>query len=380
MQELVEQLRTELANARQETSIASEALTASTELAGRLQAHVGIAQEQGAAVVQRVTHEHSRATAELEHRLQQATAALQRSTASAAAADAQQGESIQALQQRLEAALAQSKTAASKNEELASTVVQLEAQLDLAQSSMTIQSAASEGAAAQMQAQVDALRLQLTAANQAAAGAAAEGGIADHQAAAQHKEDVCDLHETLETTEAVLQCMTANDAATEEDRRQVVHALQQQLAEAAEQVLVAQGQVFDSTNTIAALELQLVVAQNALLQRAHSSKSAVQELQSQVECPAIIIDTIHHPVLCFKFSILASCIIQYMIDSAVAFRRMATNQCSVDLLSDWVHPRATGGHFATAACRRRASCSHISCQCSIPVAEVHSCRGVLPAV
>lgn len=295
MQELVEQLRTELADARQETSIASEALTASTELAGRLQAHVEIAQEQGAAAVQRVTHEHNRAIADLEHRLQQATAALQRSTASAAAADAQQHGSIQALQQRLEAALAQSKTATSKNKELASTLAQLEAQLDSAQSSMAIQSAASEETAAQMQAQVDALHLQLTIAYQAAAGAAdteavvgaaaAEGGIAGHQAAAQHAEEVCDLQEKLEAAEAVLQRMTANDAASEADRRQVVQALQQQLAEAAEQVLVAQGQVFDSASTIAELKLQLVAAQDALHQKSESSNNALQKLQSQVKCP-----------------------------------------------------------------------------------------------
>ena len=303
MQELVEQLRTELADARQETSIASEALTASTELAGRLQAHVEIAQEQGAAAVQRVTHEHNRAIADLEHRLQQATAALQRSTASAAAADAQQHGSIQALQQRLEAALAQSKTATSKNKELASTLAQLEAQLDSAQSSMAIQSAASEETAAQMQAQVDALHLQLTIAYQAAAGAAdteavvgaaaAEGGIAGHQAAAQHAEEVCDLQEKLEAAEAVLQqqLAEADDAASEADRRQVVQALQQQLAEAAEQVLVAQGQVFDSASTIAELKLQLVAAQDALHQKSESSNNALQKLQSQVKCPAIIIDT-----------------------------------------------------------------------------------------
>lgn len=293
LQELVQQLRTELAEARQETSIASEALTASTELAGRLQAHVEIAQEQGAAAVQHVTHEHSRATADLEHRLQQATAALQRSTASAAAEDAEQRASIQALQQRLEAALAQSNAAVSKNEELADTVAQLEAQLDSAQSSIAIQAAAAKETIAQMQAQVDALHDQLTTANQAAAAAAtteaAEGataaapGSALHEAAARHAGEVCDLQQKLETAETALQRMqTAGDAAGEADRRQAVQALQQQLAEAAEQVLVAQGQVFGAAESIAELELQLAAAHTALQQQAESSGSAVRELESQV--------------------------------------------------------------------------------------------------
>ena len=301
LQGLVEQLRTELADARQETNVASEALTASTELAGRLQAHVEVAQEQGAAAVQRVTHEHRRATADLEHRLQQATAALQQSTASAAAADAEQHGSIQVLQQRLAAAVAQSHTAASKNEELADTVAQLEAQLNSAQSSIATQAAKSQVTIAEMQAQVDALHLQLTTANQAAAGAAdtravvgaaaAEGAIASHQAAAQHAEEVGDLRQKLETAEAMLQHMTANDAAAETNRGQVVQLLQQQLAEAAEQVLVAQGQVFDSTRTIAELEEQLVASEDALHKKAESSNNTVHELQSQVKCPATIIDS-----------------------------------------------------------------------------------------
>lgn len=292
LQGLVQQLRTELAEARQETSIASEALTASTELAGRLQAHVEIAQEQGAAAVQRVTHEHSRATADLEHRLQQATAALQRSTASAAAEDAEQRGSIPALQQRLEAALAHSNAAVSKNEELADTVAQLEAQLDSAQSSKTIQAAAAKETIAQMQAQVNALHDQLTTANQAAAAAAiteaAEGataaapGSALHEAAAWHAGEVCDLQQKLETAETALQRMTAGDAAGEADRRQAVQGLQQQLAEAAEQVLVAQGQVFGAADSIAELELQLAAAHTALQQQADSNGSAVQELESQV--------------------------------------------------------------------------------------------------
>lgn len=297
LQGLVQQLRTELADARQETSIASEALTASTELAGRLQAHVEIAQEQGAAAVQRVTHEHSRATADLEHRLQQAAAALQRTTASAAAEDAEQRGSIQALQQRLEAALAQSNAAVSKSEELADTVAQLEAQLESAQSSMTIQAAAAKETVAQMQAQVDAVHDQLTTANQAAAAAAttaaAEGATAAgagsgiHEAAARHAEDVCDLQQKLETAEIALQRMTAGDADAEADRRQAVRTLQQQLAEAAEQVLVAQGQVFGSAESIAELDLQLAAAQTALQQKAESSGNAVQGLESQVTCQAI---------------------------------------------------------------------------------------------
>ena len=302
LQGLVQQLRTELADAKQETNIASQALTASTELAGRLQAHVEIAQEQGAAAVNRVTHEHSRATADLEHRLQQATAALQRSTALATAADAEQRERIQALQQRLEAALAESHAAASKNEELAVTVAQLEAQLDAAQSSIATQAATSQETVAEMRFQVDALHLQLTIANQAAAGAvdtelvggaaaaAAEGGIALHQAAAQHAEEVCDLQQKLETAEAVLHHMTADKAAAEADNRQVVQLLQQQLAEAAEQVLAAQGQVFDSADTIAELESQLAASQNALHKKAETSNSAVQELQSQVKYPAAIVN------------------------------------------------------------------------------------------
>ena len=300
LQGLVQQLRTELADARQETNVASQALTASTELAGRLQAHVEIAQEQGAAAVNRVTHEHSRATADLEHRLQQATAALQRSTALATAADAEQRERIQALQQRLEAALAQSHAAASKNEGLAVMVAQLEAQLDAAQSSIATQAATSQETIAEMRAQVDALHLQLTSANQAIAGAAdieivgvaaaEEGGIALHQAAAQHAEEVCDLQQKLETAEAVLLHMTADKAAAEADNRQVVQLLQQQLAEAAEQVLAAQGQDFDSADTIAELESQLAASQNALHKKAETSNSAVQELQSQVKYPAAIVN------------------------------------------------------------------------------------------
>lgn len=293
LQGLVQQLRSELADARQEASTASQALTASTELAGRLQAHVEIAQEQGAAAVQRVTHEHSRATADLEHRLQHATAALQLRTATAAAEDAEQRGSIQAPQQRLEAALAQSNAAVSKNEAFADTV----AQLDSAQSSITIQAAAAKETIAHMQAQVDALRDQLTTANRAAAGAvdteAAGGTTATgvgsplQQAAAQHAEEVRDLRQKLEIAETVLQRRTAGDAAAEADRRQAVQALQQQLAEAAEQVLVAQGQVFASAESIAELELLLAAAQTALQQQAESSGSAIQDLESQVNCQTI---------------------------------------------------------------------------------------------
>ena len=317
LQGLVEQLRTELANARQETSVASEALTASTDLAGRLQAHVEIAHEQNAAAVQRIAHEQSRATADLEHRLHQATAALQHSTASAVAADAGQRKSIQALQQRLEAALVQSSNAASKNEELGGTVAQLEVQLESAQSSIATQAAASQDTIAQMQAQVDELHLQLTTANQAAAGAAdteavvgaaaAERGIASHQAFAQHAEEICDLQQKLETAEALLRHMTAGNAAAEAGRRQVVLTLQQQLAGAAEQVLLAQGQVFDSASTIAELEWQLGAAQDALRHKAETSTNAVQELRSQVTRPAIIDRVIYHPFLhcdC-KFYVLA---------------------------------------------------------------------------
>ena len=292
MQGLVEHLRSELVDARQETSIATEALTASTELASRLQAHAEVAREQGAAAVQRVTHEHSRAPADLEHRLQEATAALQRGTASAASAAAQQCASIQALQQRLEDALAQSNAAASRNEELAGTVAQLEEQLDLAQSSVTSQAAASQETVAQMQAQVTALQYQLTIANQAAAAAAdteaalgsaaAAGGGALLGAAAQHAEEVRALHQKLENAEAVMQRMTARDASAEAHNRQVVQALQEQLAEAAEQVLLAQGQVFDSASAIVELNVQLAAAQHALYQKAESSTSAVQQLESQV--------------------------------------------------------------------------------------------------
>ena len=294
LQSLVAELRTELADARQETRIATEALTASTELTGRLQAHAEIAREQGAAAVQRVTHEHRRAAADLEHRLQQATAALQRTTAAAASADVQQRETIQALQQHLEAALAQTHAAASSNAELAGAAAQLQAQLDSATSNMTRQTAASEEAVAHMRAQVDALHHQLTTVTQAAAdkeaglGTAAAGGqSALHQAALQQAEEVCELQQKLENTEGMLQSMTAADAAA--DRRQVVQALQQHLAEAGEQVLVAQGQVFDSAGAIAELQQQLAAAQDALHRKAEITTNTVQYLQSQVDRQASMI-------------------------------------------------------------------------------------------
>lgn len=276
------QLRTELADARQETSVATEALTASTELAGRLQAHAEIAREQGAAAVQRVTHEHRRATVDLEHRLQQATAALQHTSAAAASADAQQRETIQTLQQRLEAALTQSNAAAA----------QLQTQLDSATSTTALQAAASQEAVAHMQAQVDALHHQLTTAGQAAAAtetgvdtAVSVGQTAMREAPSQHAE----LQQKLEEAEARLHRMTAADAAAETDRRQVVQALQHQLAETGEQVLVAQGQVFDSAGAIAELEHQLGAAQDAINQQAETSTSTVQHLQTQVEDEASLI-------------------------------------------------------------------------------------------
>lgn len=323
LQELVAQLHTELADARQETSIATEALTASTELAGRLQAHVEIAREQGAAAVHRVTHEHRRATADLEHRLQQATAALQRSTAAAASAESRQREAIQALQQRLQAAPAQSSAAASSNAELTGTAAQLQAQLDSATSSMVLQAAASVEAVAHMQAQIDALHDQLLAAGQAAAAAAAAdkeaeldtaaaaGQSALHQAAAQHAEEVCELQRKLENSEALLQRMTAAEAAAKADRRQVAKALQRQLAEAGEQVLVAQGQVFDSAGAIAELELQLAAAQDGLYKKAETSTNDVQHLQSQVHSQASIFSQWHPccvgpPCVLFRHSCHAS--------------------------------------------------------------------------
>lgn len=292
MQDLVAQLRTELADARQETGVATEALTASTELAGRLQAHAEIAREQGAAVVQRVTHEHRRATVDLEHRLQQATAALQRTTVAAASADAQQRQTIQALQQRLEAALTQSNAAATSNAELAAAAAQLQAQLDSATSTTALQAAASQQAVAHMQAQVDALHHQMTTAGQAAAdkeagvGTAASGGqSAVREAPPWHAE----LQQKLEDAEARLHRMTAADAAAEADRRKDVQALQRQLAETGEQVLVAQGQVFDSASAIAELEQQLRAAQAALNREAETSTNTVQYLQTQVEDEASLI-------------------------------------------------------------------------------------------
>ena len=95
----------------------------------------------------------------------------------------------------------------------------------------------------------------------------------------------------------MLQSMTAADAAAEADRRQVVRAMQQQLAEAGEQVLVAQGQVFDSAGAIAELQQQLAAAQDALHRKAEISTNTVEYLQSQVDHQASMIAQ-YCPYLC----------------------------------------------------------------------------------
>ena len=295
MQGLEGQLHTQLADARQETSLANEAVTASTELAGRLQAHAEVAREQGAAAVQRVMHEHSRTTADLEQRLQQATTALQRSTATAAVATAEQQERMLALQQQLEAAVAQSSASASSNEELADTVAQLEAQLVAAQTSIAAQAAASQGVVLQLQAQVNSLQDQLNHASEASAAAddasagafgtkTHEQDIASQSGAKQHGKAVHKLEERLQAAQAGLQRATAEAAAKEADSRKVVQALQQQVADAAEQALATQGQVSDSAAVITELSSHLAAAQQAAQQQADSGGNAVHQLQRQVRC------------------------------------------------------------------------------------------------
>ena len=293
MQGLVGQLRSQLGESRQETSIATEALTASNELAGRLQAHAEVAREQGAAAVQRVAHEHARVVADLEHRFQQATAALQRTTAAAAAADAEQQHSTQTLQQELDAALAESSASSSRNAELADTVEQLQMALDAAQSSMAAEHAASEEAISQLQAQLVTLQHQLAAAAIAAAAAGNTSAgrcptsVADHhsdleQPAAEQGRLVLDLEQRLELAQGELQRLSAEAATKEEDSRKTIQAVQQQLAHADFQVLLTQGQVFDSAGVIARLEEHLESAQQAEQRQADASSSAVQEWQKQV--------------------------------------------------------------------------------------------------
>lgn len=293
VQGLEGELRSQLADARQETSLANRALTASNELAGRLQAHTEVAREQGAAAMQRLTHEHTRTTADLEQRLQQATAALQRSTAAVAVATAEQQERTHALQQQLEVAVAQSSASASRSEELADTIGQIEAQLDAAQTNMAAQAAASQGVESQLQAQVASLQRQLTHANEAAAAAAvAEGGrvstvthqwdTASQSTAEEHGKVVHELEGRLQAAQAGLQQATAEAAAKEEDSREVVQALRQQVADAAEQTLVAQGQVFNSAAVIAELRAQVGAAQQAAEQQADAGSNAVDQLQCQV--------------------------------------------------------------------------------------------------
>lgn len=186
MQELVGQLRTELTDACEESSSAAEALNASTELAGRLQAAAEVSAEQAAAAAQRVAHEHSCLVADLEHRLQQATAALQHSTETATAADAERLLSIQSLQQLLDKAHDDNSLSASRNDELAGSVQQLTAQLEAAQSATAVQAADSQLAVIELQSEVVRLQQQLSSASQAAdaavAAAAAEGSHADAQA------------------------------------------------------------------------------------------------------------------------------------------------------------------------------------------------------
>ena len=297
LQGLVSQLRTQLADAHQETSTATAALTASTELAGRLQAAAEVTQERAAAAAQRVAHEHGRTVADLEHRLQQTTLALRRSTESATALDAERHRTVASLQQRLNDAVEQSSVSATRNSELTDTVRQIRMELESAQTSMAGQASDAQSSAAELRNQVGALQQQLNCANQEAAAAASRADAAEaitadadnevraalQQAAQEYSSVVAELEQRLQNAEAALQKTSAAAAQTESDRVCTIQSLQQRLSEAVEEGVVAQGLAINSADTIADLRSQLDSAQHSTTEQAQAHEINTRELHDQLE-------------------------------------------------------------------------------------------------